>query len=103
MRHRSSTGRAADRRTIGFATVRDYALAIVRERYANFGPTRAAEKLANEHGLTVSRETLRNWMAGAGLWLSRQQRRTFHQSRLRREASSCQSCTGSAEGKSVQA
>jgi transposase len=66
--------------------VRDYAVAIVRERYADFGPTLAAEKLAEEHGLTVSRETLRKWMSAAGLWLSRQQRRTFHQPRLRREA-----------------
>ncbi|MCZ4093344.1 ISNCY family transposase [Sinorhizobium psoraleae] len=66
--------------------VRDYAVAIVRERYADFGPTLAAEKLAEAHGLTVSRETLRQWMAEAGLWLSRKQRRSFHQPRLRREA-----------------
>lgn len=66
--------------------VRDYAVAIVRERYADFGPTLAAEKLAERDGLTVSRETLRKWMAEAGLWLSRKQRRTFHQPRLRREA-----------------
>ncbi|MET4689871.1 hypothetical protein ABIA13_004379 [Sinorhizobium fredii] len=66
--------------------VRDYAMAIVRERYADFGPTLAAEKLAELDGLTVSRETLRQWMADAGLWLSRKQRRTFHQPRLRREA-----------------
>ncbi|CAN7694669.1 ISNCY family transposase [Pararhizobium sp. LjRoot238] len=66
--------------------VRDYAVAIVRERYADFGPTLAAEKLAERDGLTVSRETLRHWMSQAGLWLSRKQRRTFHQPRLRREA-----------------
>ncbi|PDT82092.1 ISNCY family transposase [Sinorhizobium sp. BJ1] len=66
--------------------VRDYAVAIVRERYADFGPTLAAEKLAEEHGLMVSRETLRKWMTEAGVWLSRQQRRSFHQPRLRREA-----------------
>jgi hypothetical protein len=66
--------------------VRDYAMAIVRERYADFGPTLAAEKLAERDGLTVSRETLRQWMSEAGLWLSRKQRRTFHQPRLRREA-----------------
>lgn len=58
----------------------------MRERYADFGPTLAAEKLAERDGLTVSRETLRHWMSGAGLWLSRKQRRTFHQPRLRREA-----------------
>ncbi|HEV7309468.1 ISNCY family transposase [Ensifer sp.] len=66
--------------------VRDYAMAIVRERYVDFGPTLAAEKLVELDGLTVSRETLRQWMADAGLWLSRKQRRTFHQPRLRREA-----------------
>ncbi|OCP00802.1 MULTISPECIES: ISNCY family transposase [unclassified Ensifer] len=65
--------------------VRDYAVALVRERYADFGPTLAAEKLAERDGLLVSRETLRQWMAEAGLWLSRQQRRTFHQPRVRRE------------------
>lgn len=47
--------------------VRDYALAIVRERYADFGPSLAAEKLAERDGLRVSRETLRSWMADAGL------------------------------------
>ncbi|TBE15363.1 ISNCY family transposase, partial [Rhizobium ruizarguesonis] len=56
------------------------------ERYADFGPTLAAEKLSERDGLRVSRETLRGWMTGAGLWLSRKQRRTFHQPRLRREA-----------------
>jgi transposase len=35
--------------------VRDRALALVRERYPDFGPTLAAETLADRHGLTVSR------------------------------------------------
>ena len=66
--------------------VRDYAMTLVRERYADFGPTLATEKLAERDGLRVSRETVRGWMSEAGLWLSRKQRRTFHQPRLRREA-----------------
>jgi len=66
--------------------VRDYAMALVREHYADFGPTLAAEKLDARDGLHVSREALRGWMVEAGLWLSRKQRRTFHQPRLRREA-----------------
>jgi hypothetical protein len=45
----------------------------------------AAEILLERHGLQISRETLRKWMVEAGLWLSRKQRRTFHQPRLRRE------------------
>ena len=35
-------------------------LARVRQRYANFGPTLAAEHLAKE-GWSVSRESLRKW------------------------------------------
>jgi transposase len=66
--------------------VRDQALELVRASYADFGPTLAAEMLAEKHGLRVSRETLRGWMMDAGLWLSRRQRRRFHQPRLRREA-----------------
>jgi hypothetical protein len=46
----------------------------------------ATEKLTERDGLRVSRETVRGWMSDAGLWLSRKQRRTFHQPRLRREA-----------------
>jgi transposase len=54
--------------------VRALAIALVRERYADFGPTLAAEKLSEEHGLKVSRETLRKWMQEDGLWLSPKQR-----------------------------
>ena len=66
--------------------VRERALELVRSAYADFGPTLAAEKLAETHDLKVSRETLRGWMIEAGLWLSRRQRRRFHQPRQRREA-----------------
>src|SRR5262249_60517310 len=48
-------------------------LARVRRRYADFGPTLAAEHLAKE-GLGVSRETLRKWMREAGLWRGRPHR-----------------------------
>lgn len=64
---------------------RDYALSLIKENYPDFGPTLAAEMLAEHHGLNVSRETVRKWMQEDGLWLSRKQRRTFHQPRLRRE------------------
>lgn len=67
------------------AAKRDYALALIQERYSDFGPTLAAEKLGEEHGLKVFRETLRKWMIEDGIWLSRKQRRSFHQPRLRRE------------------
>lgn len=68
------------------AGIRDYAIELVRQNYPDFGPTFAAEKLLERHGLRVSCETLRHWMLDAGIWFSRQQRRSFHQPRLRREA-----------------
>ena len=64
---------------------RDYAVALVKENYQDFGPTLAAEMLAEHHGFKVSRETLRKWMTDDGLWLSRKQRRAIHQPRSRRE------------------
>jgi len=66
--------------------VRDLAVSLVRERYGDFGPTLAAEKLAEQHGCTVSRETLRGWMITAGLWIDRRHRLPSpHQPRRRRD------------------
>src|SRR4029077_3665914 len=48
-------------------------LARLQQRYADFGPTLAAEHLAQE-GFSVSRETLRKWMSKAALWRPRSQR-----------------------------
>src|SRR5438270_531313 len=48
------------------AEVRTLALPIVRERYCDFGPSLAAEKVAEHHGCSVSRETLRGWMMAMG-------------------------------------
>ena len=67
------------------AEVRSLALSLVRERYADFGPTLAAEKLAALHGCSVSRETLRGWMIADGLWIDRRHRLPApHQPRRRR-------------------
>jgi hypothetical protein len=67
------------------AQVRDLAVAIIRERYCDFGPTLAGEKLAQLHGCRVSRETLRKWMIEDGLWLDRRRRLPLvHQPRNRR-------------------
>ena len=38
---------------------RDYVLDLIEEKYADFGPTLAAEMLAEHHGFSVSSETLR--------------------------------------------
>ena len=61
-------------------------LALIRERYWDFGPSLAAEKLREVHGITLGRETLRLWMVEAGPGLDRKQRRQrVHQPRSRRE------------------
>jgi hypothetical protein len=65
---------------------RELAMALVRERYADFGPTLAAEKLTELHGFGISRETLRHWMIEDGLWVDRRRRLpSVHQPRNRRE------------------
>lgn len=82
LRHRAR-GRPSNNRSL--EGLRDLTLSIVRDRYADFGPTLAAEKLSERDGVKISRETLRKWMVEDGLWLSRSQRRVFHRPRLRRE------------------
>lgn len=49
-------------------------LAIIRERYADFGPTLACEKLLEIHGIVVGKETVRRLMSEAGFWVPRRQR-----------------------------
>lgn len=44
------------------------AIALIGERYADFGPTLACEKLNELHGIKLSVETVRQAMLGAGLW-----------------------------------
>ena len=66
--------------------VRCAVLAMIREWYWDFGPTLAAEKLREAHGITVGRETLRQWMIADGLWRDRKQRKRIHQPRPRRDA-----------------
>jgi hypothetical protein len=65
--------------------VRCAVLAMIREWYWDFGPTLAAEKLREAHGITVGRETLRQWMIADGLWRDRKQRKRIHQPRPRRD------------------
>ena len=61
-------------------------VALVRENYADFGPTLAREYLAERHGLRLSCETLRQIMMEAGLWKDRAARRCRpHQPRYRRD------------------
>ncbi len=59
-------GRKSNQRLDGRTAAR--AVALVRSRYGDFGPTLACEYLAEQHGLVISREKLRQLLAAAGLW-----------------------------------
>jgi hypothetical protein len=77
-------GRPSNRRH--GAIFRRTVLTLVRERYCDFGPTLAAEKLATRHGLYLGVETLRQWMIADGLWIDRRHRLPSpHQPRRRRD------------------
>lgn len=77
-------GRPSNRRLS--EALRSSAISLVRERYADFGPTFAAEKLAELHDVHLSRETLRKLMIDAGLWVDRRARRKrVYQPRYRRD------------------
>ncbi len=63
------------------------ALALIRQHYADFGPTLACEKLRERHQLNLSVETVRKLMMGAGLWTPRALRdKAVHQPRTRRQS-----------------
>ena len=47
---------------------------ILRERYADFGPTLATEKLAERHQIVLAKETVRRIQIAAGLWIPRRLR-----------------------------
>jgi hypothetical protein len=63
--------------------LRRQVLRAYRQRYRDFGPTLASEKLAGE-GLAVGAETLRRWLLAAGLWERKRQRDPHRSRRPRR-------------------
>ena len=66
--------------------LRQHAIALVQAHYADFGPTLAAEHLAERHDVRISHESLRKLMIEAGLWKDRQARRPRpYQPRYRRD------------------
>jgi transposase len=65
-------------------------LSVIQRKYSGseekrFGPTLAAEHLAEEDGIVLDHDTVRLWMLQEGLW-SRQRRRKKHCQRRDRKA-----------------
>lgn len=58
---------------------------LIYERYRDFGPTLAHEKLTEVHNLRLSRESVRRIMIGEGIWKPKKARKLeIHQMRERR-------------------
>ncbi len=65
--------------------VRKQAIKLINDKYSDFGPTFAHEKLTENHAMSFSVETLRQWMIQAGLWQTKSCKKArIHQSRPRR-------------------
>src|SRR5688572_22416394 len=71
-----ATGKASNRTTR--PEVRQAVVTRYQQRYSDFGPTLAAEKLL-EDGFSIDHETLRRWLLEEGLW-QRQRKRLRHRS-----------------------
>jgi transposase len=65
--------------------MRERVLAFYQERYPDFGPTLAMEKLFECDGIRISDETLRMWLIAAGIWKKRRKRSAYRQWRQRKE------------------
>lgn len=75
-------GRPSNRRFSEETRVR--VLSLYQDRYPDFGPTFATEKLLECDGIKISDETLRRWLIEAGFWKKRRKRSGFRQWRPRK-------------------
>lgn len=78
-----SRGRPSNRRISD--ELRGRALSLYMERYPDFGPTLATEKLLEHDGIKISDETLRKWLIAEGFWKKRRKRSIYRQWRPRKE------------------
>jgi len=77
-----SRGRESNRKIAD--AVRSRILGLYGEKYWDFGPTFASEKLVELDGIKIGRETLRCWLLEEGLWQRRRKRRKHRQWRERK-------------------
>jgi len=64
--------------------MKDQALSLIKNTYIGFGPTLATEKLLENHGLSLSVETVRKMMIADHLWIPLQVHKKVHKLRSRR-------------------
>ena len=62
-------------------------LALIKEKYIDFGPTFLGEKLLENHNIAVSKETLRQLMISENIWQTKRRKKArIHQLRERRSS-----------------
>jgi transposase len=67
--------------------IKESVLQITKEKYNDFGPTFLREKLIENYGITISKETLRKWLIGEDmLKVRRRKKARVHQMRERRSS-----------------
>lgn len=65
--------------------VKAKAVSLIENKYPDFGPTFASEKLEENHSIIINHETLRLIMISAGLWQAKQKKPTHREWRERKE------------------
>ncbi len=78
-----SRGRPSNRAKPG--RVKDKALMLFRQKYPDFGPTLASEKLFERDGIKINDETLRLWLIEDGIPYKKRKKRPHRQWRERKE------------------
>ncbi len=66
--------------------IKEKTLRLIREKYGDFKPKFATEKLQENHNLHITSQTIRIWMTEEKLWKSRKQKQAvYHSWRPRKE------------------
>lgn len=60
--------------------IKKSSIAVIKEKYADFKPSFATEKLSENHNIAVSYGTTRLWMIEENLWKPRKQKQTTYRS-----------------------
>lgn len=67
-------------------TIKKHSLEVIKKKYADFKPSFATEKLAENHSIAISYGTTRLWMIEENLWKPRKQKQpTYRSFRPRKE------------------
>ncbi len=68
------------------ATIKEKSLSVIKEKYPDFKPSFATEKLSENHSISISYGTTRLWMIQENLWKPRKQKHhTYRSWRPRKE------------------